>query len=90
MIALVKAKQSLYPNDAHFYELLAKAYFIEQKDLLRFQAQGEAYYRQYNIDKAVEQMTFASKEKDGTFYEKSIVEARLKDLQRLQKLKKPD
>ncbi len=90
MIALVKAKQSLYPNDAHFYELLAKAYFVEGKDLLRFQAQGEAYYRQYNVDKAVEQMGFASKAKDGSFYEKSIVEARLKDLQRLQKLKKPD
>lgn len=90
MINLVKAKQSLYPNDAHFYELLAKAYFVEQKDLLRFQAQGEAYFRQYNVDKAVEQMTFASKAKDGSFYEKSIVEARLKDLQRLQKLKKPD
>jgi len=90
MIALVKAKQAPYPNDAHFYELLAKAYFIEQKELLRFQAQGEAYYRQYNVDKALEQMGFASKAKDGSFYEKSIVEARLKDLQRLQKLKKQD
>lgn len=90
MINLVKAKQSLYPNDAHLYELLAKAYFVEHKDLLRYQAQGEAYFRQYNVDKAVEQMTFASKATDGSFYEKSIVEARLKDLQRLQKLKKPD
>lgn len=90
MINLVKAKQSLYPNDAHLYELLAKAYFVEHKDLLRFQAQGEAYFQQYNVDKAVEQMTFASKATDGSFYEKSIVEARLKDLQRLQKLKKPD
>lgn len=90
MIDLVKSKQGLYPNDAHFYELLAKAYFAEGKDLLRFQAQGEAYYRQYNVDKALEQMVFASKAKDGSFYEKSIVEARLKDLQRLQKRNKPD
>jgi hypothetical protein len=35
-------------------------------------------------------MEFATKANDGSFYEKSIVEARLKDLQRLQKLKKPD
>ena len=84
MIDLVKRKLSLYPNDAYFYELLAKAYFIEHKDLLRYQAQGEAYYRQYNLDKAVEQMDFATKSKDGTFYQKSIVEARLKELKRKQ------
>jgi beta-barrel assembly-enhancing protease len=84
MIALVKEKQQLYPNDPYFYELLAKAYFMQNNDLLRFQAQGEAYYRQYNLDKAIEQMDFAAKAKDGTFYEKSIVEARLKQLQRFQ------
>ncbi|MGJ8618753.1 MAG: M48 family metalloprotease [Methylophilaceae bacterium] len=83
-ITLVKEKQHLYPRDSYFYELLAKAYYLEQKDLLRYQAQGEAYYRQYNLDKAVEQMEFATKAKDGTFYEKSIVEARLKELQRMQ------
>jgi beta-barrel assembly-enhancing protease len=89
MIAFVKVKQPLYPNDPYFYELLAKAYFMQQKDLLRYQAQGEAYYRKYNLDKAVEQMSFAAKADDGTFYEKSIVEARLKQLQRLQKDGKP-
>jgi beta-barrel assembly-enhancing protease len=84
MVALVKDKQQLYPNDPYFYELLAKAYFMLDKDLLRYQAQGEAYYRKYNLDKAVEQMDFAAQAKDGTFYEKSIVEARLKQLQRMQ------
>jgi len=88
MIALAKAKQKLYPDDPYFYTLLAKAYFVENKDLLRFQAQGETYYRQYNLDKAVEQMVFATKAKDGSFYEKSIVEARLKALQRMQKNRK--
>ncbi len=89
MIALVKEKQSLYVADSYFYTLLSKAYLLEHKDLLRFQAQGEAYYRQYNVDKAVEQMDFATKAKDGSFYEKSIVEARLKELRRLQKTSKP-
>lgn len=88
MIALVKSKHKLYPDDPYFYELLAKAYYIQRKDLLRYQAQGEAYYRKYNVDKAVEQMDFAAKAKDGSFYEKSIVEARLKQLQRLQKNRK--
>ncbi len=89
MIHLIKHKRNSHPNDAYFYELLAKAYFVEEKDLLRYQAQSEAYYRQYNLDKAVEQMVFASQSKDGSFYEKSIVEARLKELRRLQKNQKP-
>ena len=89
MITLVKEKQKLYIADPYFYTLLSKAYLLEHKDLLRFQAQGEAYYRQYNVDKAAEQMDFATKAKDGSFYEKSIVEARLKELRRLQEISKP-
>ncbi|MGQ0442631.1 MAG: beta-barrel assembly-enhancing protease [Methylophilaceae bacterium] len=88
-IKLVQEKQSAYPNDAYFYELLAKAYSVKGKDLLKYQAQGEAYYRKYNLSKAVEQMDFAVKAKDGSFYEKSIAEARLKELQRLQDKQKP-
>lgn len=88
-IQLVQSKQSLYPNDAYFYELLAKAYAAKGKNLLSYQAQSEAYYRKYNIQKAVEQMEFAAKAKDGSFYEKSIVEARLKEMQRQQENEKP-
>ena len=54
------------------------------KNLLRHQAQGESYYRKYNVEKAIEQFNFALKAKDGNFYEQSIVEARLKELKRQQ------
>lgn len=87
-IKLVQDKQALYPNDAYFYEILAKAYTAKNKNLLRFQAQGESYYRQYNLAKAIEQMEFAVKAKDGNFYEHSIVEARLKELRRKQENEK--
>ena len=87
-IKLVQDKQSLYPNDAYFYDTLAKAYAVKNKNLLRFQAQGEAYYRQYNLQKAIEQMELAVKAKDGNFYEQSIVEARLKELRRLEENEK--
>ena len=87
-IKLVQEKQALYPNDAYFYDILAKAYTAKNKNLLRFQAQGESYYRQYNLQKAIEQMEYAAKAKDGNFYEHSIVEARLKDLRRLQENEK--
>ena len=87
-IKLVQDKQSLYPNDAYFYDILAKAYAAKNKNLLRFQAQGEAYYRQYNLQKAIEQLELAAKAKDGNFYEQSIVEARLKELRRLEENEK--
>ena len=87
-IKLVQEKHSLYPNDAYFYDILAKAYAVKNKSLLRFQAQGEAYFRQYNLQKAIEQMELAAKAKDGNFYEQSIVEARLKQLRRLEENEK--
>ena len=87
-IKLVQDKQSLYPNDAYFYDILAKAYAAKNKNLLRYQAQGEAYYRQYNLQKAIEQMELAAKAKDGNFYQQSIVEARLKELHRLEENEK--
>jgi beta-barrel assembly-enhancing protease len=87
-IKLVQDKKAIYPSDAYLYELLAKAYTAKNNNLLRFQAQGEAYYRKYNLQKAIEQMELAAKAKDGNFYEHSIVEARLKDFRRLQENEK--
>ncbi len=83
-LELIAEKQALYPADAYFYEIMAKAHTAKGKDLLRFQAQGEAYYRQYNLTKAIEQFDLAAKASDGNFYEQSIVESRLKELRRLQ------
>ena len=67
-------------DDSYFYELLSKAYAKEGKELLQYQAQSEAYYRKFNLPRAIEQMEFAVKSKDGNFYQKSIVESRLKQL----------
>lgn len=82
-LKLVLDKQGLYPNDAYFYELSARAYSMQNKMLLQHFAQGEAYVRQFDIKKAVDQMDLAVKANDGNFYEKSIVEARLKQLKTL-------
>lgn len=82
-LKLIAEKQTLYPYDAYLYELTAKAYAQQNKMLMRHQAQGEAYYRKYDIARAIEQMDLAVKAKDGNFYEKSIAEARLKEMRRL-------
>jgi predicted Zn-dependent protease len=82
-ISLVKEKLALYPDDAKFYDLLAKAYTMQNKVLLSHQALGEAYYRKYDLMRAIEQIELASKANDGDFYQKSIVEARLQELRRM-------
>ena len=79
---LTKEKQALYPEDAYLYELMARAYAMQNKDLLSHQALGEAYYRKYDLAKSIEQMEIAVKANDGDFYQRSIVEARLSELRR--------
>lgn len=82
-IQLVLEKQGLYPDDAYLYDVLAKAYTMQNKALLSHQAQSEAYYRKYDLAWAIEQMDLATKANDGDFYQKSIVEARLKQLRQM-------
>lgn len=82
-INLVKEKQALYPDDAYMYDVLAKAYTMQNKVLLSHQAQSEAYYRKYDLVRAIEQMDLAAKASDGDFYQISIVEARLKQLREM-------
>lgn len=82
-VQLVKEKQPLYPDDAYLYDVLAKAYTMQNKALLSHQAQGESYYRKYDLARAIEQMDLAVKANDGDFYQKSIVEARLKQLRQM-------
>jgi predicted Zn-dependent protease len=79
-IRLINDKLNIYPDDSYFFELLSKAYSKQGKELLQYQAQSEAYYRKFNLPRGIEQMEFAAKSKDGNFYQKSIVESRLKQL----------
>ena len=79
-IRLINDKLNIYPDDSYFFELLSKAYSKQGKELLQYQAQSEAYYRKFNLPRAIEQMEFAAKSKDGNFYQKSIVGSRLKQL----------
>lgn len=82
-LKFVSEKQPIFPDDAHLYELQSQAYTQQGKNLQRHQAQGEAYYRSYNLPSAIEQMELALKSGDGDFYQLSIVEARLKTLRQL-------
>lgn len=82
-LKLIEDKQLSFPDDPYLYELKSRAFTAQGKNLLRHQAQGEAYYRRFDLQRAIEQMDLAAKAGDGDFYQKSIVEARLRQLQQM-------
>ncbi|MCX7627196.1 MAG: M48 family metalloprotease [Methylophilaceae bacterium] len=82
-VRFLREQQLVFPNDGYLYQLQSQAYTQLGKNLLRHQAQGEAYVRAYDLAGAVNQMELALKSGDGDFYQLSIVEARLKELRQL-------
>ncbi|HEY8085667.1 MAG TPA: M48 family metalloprotease [Methylophilaceae bacterium] len=83
LVFLEKGQQE-YPEDDHLYELQSQAYTQQGKNLQRHRTQGEAYFRAYDLPGAIEQMELAVKAGDDDFYQRSIVEARLKQLRQQQ------
>src|SRR5258708_35426401 len=66
--------------DARLYELQSRGYTALGKQLLQHRAQAEAYVLRGNLAAAIEQLRLAQRAGDGDFYQKSSVEARLKEL----------
>ena len=71
-------------SDYRLYALQAKTYSAMGKRLLQYRAQAESYYLQGQLVAAVQQLQYAQKETDGNFYDQSVVDARLRELRRLQ------
>lgn len=72
------------PSDYKLYGLQAKTYAALGKRLQQHRAQAEFYMLQGQLGAAVEQLQFAQQETDGNFYEQSAVDARLRELRKLQ------
>jgi predicted Zn-dependent protease len=70
-----------FPGDSRLQRLQAQAYAAQGKQLLSHQAQGEAYFLEWDLRAAVQQLELAA-QAEGSFYEKSIVESRLRALRR--------
>ena len=70
--------------DYKLYSLQAKTYAALGKRLLQHRAQAEFYFLQGQLGQAVEQLQFAQQDTDGNFYEQSAVDARLRELRKLQ------
>jgi predicted Zn-dependent protease len=81
-IKFLRSYMLVFRNDAKLYEFLAKAYSLKGLKLLQFESLAESFYYKYNLQEAISQMDMAVRASDGDFYQKSRVEARLKQLQR--------
>lgn len=68
--------------DYKLYGLQAKNYAAQGKRLQQHRAQAELYLLQGQLGPAVEQLEFAQKSNDGSFYEQSAVDARLRELRK--------
>jgi predicted Zn-dependent protease len=72
------------PNDPRIYQLLAKSYAALGSRTQQHRALAEAYYLQGSLPAAIEQLQFAQTAGDGDFYTLSAIDARLRELKRLQ------
>tara|TARA_B110000014_G_C20119410_1_gene592502 strand:- start:280 stop:1710 length:1431 start_codon:yes stop_codon:yes gene_type:complete len=81
-IKFLQRYSQIFNSDPNIYRLLAKAYSLNEKRTLQYESLAESFYYSYNLQEAIIQMDMAVRAKDGNFYEKSRVEARLKELQR--------
>ena len=69
-----------HSTDFRMRGLQAKAYALQGRQLRQHWAQGESYALQGLLIPAIEQFQFAQKSSDGDFYERSQVDARLREL----------
>ena len=71
-------------SDFKLHALQAKTYSALGKRLQQHRALAESYFLQGQLGAAVEQLQFAQQATDGNFYEQSVVDARLRELRKLQ------
>lgn len=86
--SFVLDRQRIWPDDATLYQLLAESDQALGLNAESHLAQAEAYYRQDQTDRAIEQLQLARQSGDGDFYTQSVIDARLHDLRDLQSREK--
>ena len=83
-LVFLESQLQLSFSDYRLYTLQAKTYAALGKRLQQHRAQAEAYVLQGQLGAAVEQLQYAQQSTDGNFYELSAVDARLRELRKLQ------
>ena len=83
-LAFLTTRLQTEPSDYRLHGWQARNYAALGKRLQQHRAQAEFYMLQGQLDPAVEQLQFAQQASDGDFYEQSAVDARLRELRKLQ------
>ena len=79
-LAFIESDVQSHTTDFRLRALQAKAYALKGKRLRQHWAQAESYALQGLLSPAIEQLTLAQKSTDGDFYERSQVDARLREV----------
>jgi predicted Zn-dependent protease len=80
--SFIEQQLTRFPGDGPLQLLAARAYAAQNKQMLAHRHQAEYYAWQGNLKGAIDQLQIASKAKDGDFYQASVVDTRLRALQR--------
>ncbi len=81
---LVESRLQYASSDPRLYQLQAKSYAALNMRLPQHRALAEYQYRLGNVPAAIEQLLIAQKSGDGDFYQLSSVDARLRELRKLE------
>ena len=71
-----------FPNDGSLQLIAARTYAALGKEMLSHMHQAEYYAWQGNLKGAIDQLQIAAKDRDGDFYQASIVDSRLREYKR--------
>jgi len=83
-VALLDELVKRRPGDPQIYQVLAKSYAALGVRTQQHRALAEAYYLQGSVPAAIEQLQLAQTAGDSDFYTLSAIDARLRELKRVQ------
>jgi predicted Zn-dependent protease len=81
-IVWLKARTKAQPNEVLWWGLLSQAYDQAKNDPMRHYALGEKYALEGSWNAAIEQLKIARSLGGSDFYQASMIDARLRDMQR--------
>ncbi len=84
-VTFMETALARFPGDITLFEIAARANARMGKKMQQHRYLGEAYARAGNLQGAIEQFNFATRATDGDFFQASMVEARLREVQTLQR-----
>jgi len=79
--AYLRDQVQLYREDPDAYDLLAQAYSKQGKLALQHIALAESYVLQGGVLSALDQLNYARKAPDASFYDQAVIDARERELQ---------